>query len=438
MSRIRTRRPLRAVLLVAAFAALASTSAVLPADAVETSAHLDRWQRFRTSYGLRDDRVFAGTVAARSASDDVNVDYGTPLTRAEAALLHARDAQAKAQHDVVRSYLSRQPPDLDGGMYFDHPSGGRMIVLVTSDAEKVRQDLAGAKLDVRTVRYSWRHLRGLQDALIAANTRYRADGIEITSTHLDVEENRVVVRVTTDVTAATERLIRDFPGEPLMALHGSYAVSQGTTLKNSPPFKAGQAIGPGSQLWCSIGFIAQINDYWYFVVTAGHCGGVGSAWYQPCCAGYGAGLGVMDMNPYAAHQGVTDSARIPIPDSRKSNLLTRTMPGGGIYYYAITTWEPQGGDFKGKTDCNGGYATNWDCGQITETSADFTLENGLYAPYMRQSDTSNGGGDSGGPHFWVPEAHGIHYGRDLDTGDSIYSHIYDVLTDLSLSGLYVG
>lgn len=426
--------------VVVVIALIGSVTVGVPAYAVPSDAQVGRWQRFRYSYGLRADRGFAEWVGLRASVSalDTSVEYGTPLTVDEAALLAARTAQSAAQGAAIRAYFRSQPADLSGGMYFDHRRGGTMVVGVTRDRERVQHDLRvvphADKVEVELVRHSQAVLRDIQDEI--ART-FPTNEIQVVSTMLSPRDNTVVVRVRSDVAAARSALDARFPGVAIKVESGDYVRTQGTEVKNSPPFRGGQAIGSGSEWSCSIGFIGHNGSGSYYAITAGHCATFGSAWYQPCCAGVGTGLGVVDFNPYYAGPSLGDSSRIPILSTRKSNQVTRTMPGGGIYYYAITSPQAQGGDTIGDTDCNAGAGTNWDCGQITATSFDYyDYHVSRWFYYARKSDAIGSDGDSGGPHFHVPVAHGIHVGIDWDD-QSIYSHIYDVLGDLYLY-LYTG
>lgn len=417
-------------------ALVASMVTGVPAYADPDAAQVARWQRFRSSYGLRDDASFARWVGMQASvgSIAVSVDYGTPLTRDEAQLLDERAARLPAQSAAVKAFFATQHEDLDGGMYFDQRRDGTLVVAVTRDLDQVRQALRAVphpdKVEVVQVRHSRAELRAIQDAVA---DRYPLNGVDAVSTALDPRDNVVVVRVRSDVNTARAEFRTRFPETAIRVEAGDYVRHQGTQVKNSPPFRGGQAIGTGSDWRCSIGFIGHNGAGSYYAMTAGHCATVGSAWYQPCCAGYGTGLGVVDFNPYYAGPSLGDSGRIPIVSTRKSNQITRTMPGGGIYYYAITSAEGQGGDTVGETDCNAGAATNWDCGQITATSYDYYDPHvGRWILYGRKSTAVGNDGDSGGPHFHVPVAHGTHVGFDDADGTSVYSHIYDVSQDLYL------
>lgn len=456
MSSQRLARRSRGLLLtpraVAFLAAAASVTAVLtpaPAYSDPGNADIARWQRFRHAFGLREDRGFAEWVGVRASAGarDISIAYGTPLTVEEAAAIDARTARAAAQKTAVRDYFRAQPDGLDGGRYLDNRRDGTLVVLVTGDVERIRNELRVAlphadKVHVVGVRYSESALRRIQDRVAAGD--YRARGIEVVSTTLRVKANKVEIRVRSDLNAAAAALTRDFPADAITVEPGEYVDETGTAVKNSPPFRGGQAIG-GATIDCSIGFIGHDGASQYFAITAGHCGTAGSSWYQPCCAGVGAGVGVMDYNPLRDGTSLGDTARIPILSTRKSNQITRTMPGGGIYYYGITGWEGWAADDVGDVVCNGGYATNWDCGEITALSYNWYSSAGkrtLY--YMRKSDVRIDDGDSGGPFFHVPTAKGIATGKDynyiedVSDDEAVYTHIHDALNDLYLMGLYTG
>ncbi|HEV2891025.1 MAG TPA: S1 family peptidase [Frankiaceae bacterium] len=453
MRGIRTRLGIGTVVLAAAALAAVTAPAapatgaplagLAPPSAPAPTGPFAEDVRFRRSSGINADPAYiarlydadrAGVLPGASRS------LGVLLTAAEQAELDQRERVLQDDAPLVREWAASKPRDAFGGVLLDHVAGGRLVVLVTSSPAAARAELAERlrhpeALDVRHVERSLASLEAVQRTLRNVDD----SRVDVRSTVIDVARNVVVVGVASDIDTARAVLPRYVPAQAVEVQQGTGGTDSGTTARNSPPFRGGQKVTRyGSAYSCTLGFTGFTSGSitTYFVLTAGHCGSVGSFWYQPTYSG-GYLVGDMDRNATSATTTPrADAAAMSILASERSSQIVVNY--NGETYRNIASAEPWAGDTVGERDCLAGYASNYRCGYLLYDSLDVTTDAGKSFIYMREVGYASMPGDSGGPHFDGSRAHGIQSGNLNSNGHAYYSRVYDVLVSLGLSGLVYG
>lgn len=169
--------------------------------------------RFRVSTGLRSDEAWVRVVAADPRSD--TEAYGLPLTAAEVADLSARVANADAIADVIDAYAQRQPDY--AGLYIDQLRQGTVTVRFTGDpAPHVAAISAlvapGARWRVEPARWTVVDLEMLRREVDDQEAWFTTIGVAYDGTALDVRENRVSLRISSDNPAAPQLVLDHFRG----------------------------------------------------------------------------------------------------------------------------------------------------------------------------------------------------------------------------------
>lgn len=249
--------------------------ASLPAD---LDAETREAVRLRTEYGLRRDLAWVREVA----KDPTAVtDFGVPMLPAETASLFARNELP----DPVRAALDGYGhTDEFGGLYIDHPQGGVVVVLWTTDPAiheaAIRPELPACHpVQFRQVRWSEGELRGWQDR-IGADIDWLADvPAAIQGIGVDVEANVVDVSVSSAVPDAAELIVGhygapagmirvDSDGTGAVLLPGGTVVGRVLLADGRPPGPNDLMLDSGSPNdppgWCGGG------DIGYGVVEDGN------------------------------------------------------------------------------------------------------------------------------------------------------------------------
>lgn len=420
-----------------------SVAGLAPPVAAPPSGPFSEDVRFRLSSGINADQAYVASLheAHRAGMlPGASLSLGVLLTAAEQAELDLRERVLEEDAPAVRAWADEQDADVYGGLYLDHLGGGRLVVLVTRSESTARTALTtrlrhADRLDVRQVRRALRSLEAVQRRLRAGG----GNGVDIRTTAIDVRRNVVRVGVASDVDAARRTLPSVVPADAVEVESSTGGTATGTSARNSPPFRGGQKVTRyGTTGACSLGFTGFTSGFstTYYVITAGHCGPVGSFWYQPAQSG-GYLVGDIDRNATAGTSTPrADAAALSILASERSSQVV--INANGETYRNITSAEGWAADEIGERDCEAGYVTVYRCGYLLYDSLDVRDNTGKTYVYMREVDYATIPGDSGGPHFASNRAHGIQSGNRDDNGHAYYSHIYDVLYSLGLSGLVFG
>jgi hypothetical protein len=242
------------------------------------------------------------------------------------------------------------------------------------------------------------------------------------ATAIDPTTNAVVVRVTTDLPAATRTSIEQTVSEtsPDARVEGSDDVqaSFGTCVARSGdnalfcgnPFRGAVTIGAGT-LVCSAGFVTLSNsDGKPYVLTAGHClqdGGT-STW-----ASRDASLVLHDIgarHSYTLGSG-GDYGILTMSTTYWSTSPYVVYDGASTYNETYHIYDA-GTSYVGMPICasgsrllgNGHYT---DCAYVT--ALDVTINvGGIVVQHLGEADACNGiNGDSGGPYYKNGHAYGL-------------------------------
>ena len=161
--------------------------------------------RFRTTFGLRSDDAWIREVFKDPASDRGRT-FGVPLLPDEIARVIAAQAAANAITDLVAAYGASVPADWSG-MYVDQQAGGTVVARFKANVEEHRRALlallpAGAKVDVRSARWTDEELLGFIDRVEQERDWFPTIGTVLFTTEIAVLDNLVDARFDGPVGAA--------------------------------------------------------------------------------------------------------------------------------------------------------------------------------------------------------------------------------------------
>ena len=260
-------------------------------------------------------------------------------------------------------------------------------------------------------------------------------------------ENVVELRVPADggLSAAQQALV-----SAAQARYGSMLRTRTTAIKAAPagcdvligscdaPLRAGIATftSPAQEAsWCTLGFLARSrSDGKLYAMTAGHCvhdpvRGVDTrndVWWarQPATGGFHH-IGTPHTS-YFDYRGDAALVNVNNPAGWQARAWVWVRPPEPQNQtYSINADDGPDG-LEGKRVCHTGYRSGTRCGEITSTYA--AVQYGGY-PFtmiaMMESNACQNPGDSGGPHFRLGIAYGIHSGG-TSGGTSCYSVIQPV------------
>ncbi len=405
----------------------------------------------RKKLGLRNDAEYVrGLRESKRQGKLVEGDESLDmlLTKDEKHEMDER-ADVSQQRPQVSEYFTGQPTDIYAGNYLDQAAGGRLIVLVTRDRDRVDSDLkamgiAPGRLEVRSAGSSYQRLNEVFQGIGGRRGELADDGIDVSTVAIEEALNGISVGVSGDVSNAKKQLSSDYPDVTLV-VKKERGVSTDGVLNVNPPFRGGTGITNNSEgLGCTNGFTGYRNTVpaTYYVLTAGHCGRI----VQPSniFSQYTTRIGPMDVRSYGLNVPA-DAGRIRIEDATKrSNGLVlgpnNTIPitsraavgtGGTGDYVCISTTR--------YVDTDGDMLN---CGTILNGSFDYKSHDDwnvqFSSSYGRLTDLGCTSGDSGAPVFYANMAYGLHSGRTLDTNQCIFGHIYDVLRSTDVANVYFG
>lgn len=340
----------------------------------------------------------------RDGRDVGSAEWGFPMTIEEVREVERRSAYVQATFDSGLIGAARARTDF-AGVFLDHDSGGRVVVVTTSDpihAEAGLQPLVpeGGVVTFAKARFTFAQLEDAKNRLMAEPHGLRFSlGYPITRASVDEEENLLVVAIPEDeVTAISDverELERALAVKVRVVKEGPSPEVVCATRENChTPMKAGIMIRQGSTGGppCTMGFhivIDASSDEQF--ITAGHCGHVGSnTWYH---AGYG-NVGTEQATIYV--QNGVDIMRVQMSDYQDSSLI----------YAEGRTVSSVRDPLLNETVCASlGVRNAIDCGTVTDTSTTWIGE----ACQCTINGADTGGitiqnGDSGSPIYARPNS----------------------------------
>jgi hypothetical protein len=369
-----------------------------PAGAnVESGASLQlaKAMEMRSALGFRDD---AGLVSDLLASPETIYEYGGPLSIAENDLMRQRVALEQASTELI-AYIDLHDDDF-GGVWFEHPSGGELMVItvtsqVTSDWLSKLEGLRPAALEVvyREVPYSLATLRTVQRSLFG-----REAGLGITGSYVDVKGNALVVGGS-EATAAN--LSVEY-GIPVRAESIQLEPVACGSRSACTPYRSGTFMDFPNQI-CTWGWMAKTNLVSQLnLVSAGHCATLGQ-WAKHNGTTVTTSAGV-NRNTYdLLGDQEADALRAPLTVS--GNLVAPynvTYVQDGETARVISAKEGTATQAVGETACFAGRTSGNVCGSIEAIgftggwAARFDGRLQFFYNLIRINRTA-AGGDSGAP-----------------------------------------
>ena len=157
----------------------------------------------RTRLGLRNDRAYVDALAADPSAIETGrrTGFGIPLTVAEAQELLQRARSADAVAEVITGYATTVP-DRWAGLFVDQAAGG-VVAQFSGDPMPHRVALArllhrDARFEVRAVRWSYRDLQPLWDAVERERAWFDSIDAPLTGSGISEVDNLVTVHVASD------------------------------------------------------------------------------------------------------------------------------------------------------------------------------------------------------------------------------------------------
>jgi streptogrisin C len=338
-------------------------------------------------------------------------DYGVSLREAVRRL--------KLQQAVgdLGSKLEAEQENTFAGLFIQHEPNFQVVVRFTKDgsqtiASYVEDSPIRDVVKVEMAEVSLSRLRAIQQA---ATNRANDEGAAVDS-HIDVPNNRVVLRTTTPLrTNAAVGTLGDEAEDKVVEIRTNELaqpeadIYAGLALYNpayNPP-------PPERRHWCTSGFAVRTQTGNEGITTAAHCS---------------------DDGVVLKRGGTT----LPLITKRQGTFYDvewRTTPGfedKALFYTGVGTRQVNSLKGRGVTNvgdymCKYGQTTGYECGNVLDTSYDPNYPNGIdyYASFIlvykaKGAGRLSDGGDSGGPWFIGNSAAGIHSGG-FDSQDFWYS-----------------
>ncbi|AOS61261.1 S1 family peptidase [Actinoalloteichus hymeniacidonis] len=326
------------------------------------------------------------------------------LTEAEARTRLTQEAAAVDTETSLKSSLG----STFAGARFD-ADAGKLVVGVTDSADLAEVRAAGAIGEV--VDTNLTTLEG-----VAAKLDTHADSIpaSITGWYVDVEQNTVVMTVADDVADSTEA------GAQLLADAGLSSADVTVVESDEAPktlydVRGGDAYYFGGSR-CSIGF--SVNGGY---VTAGHCGGVGTA--------------TQGSNRVAS--GSVAGSVFPGSDMGWVRTNSNWVPRGVVNRYNGGTVAVAGSTEAaiGASICRSGSTTGWRCGTIQAKNQTVNYAQGAVRGMTRTNACAEGG-DSGGSWLSGSQAQGVTSGGSGNCsfgGTTYFQPVNPILSRYGLS-----
>jgi hypothetical protein len=404
-------------------------------------------KRFRREQGFSQDEGLIRSLLV-ATSEPRDEEFGTPLTDAEAALMHRR-ADIQVELQGVRDYGQAHPAAW-GGLWLTAPTGSTLEhaiavnVGIVGDPAAHRKAIEallpdGADLTIHQVKYTHQQLTDAHEPLRQdAFTWFPDRGIQLNSVDTNTIDNRLDVYVSTLSPTIDAAIKGRYGGDMVRVFTGGEMHPDACTrLDCGPPWKGGVKIvrvhADGTENWCTLGFIVRKSvsgGYAYAAWTAGHCGT--GTWRQGTRSGDVIGKSTWKNGS----PSYADVQLIPIAAANRSNkIIDDTANCSGCTLRPFTGAAQQGfnGDDLGDTVCNNGYATGHTCGVIRSTNVDnFEYPSGTILSNQRRATYVRAGGDSGGPVFTTKGsvAAGSHVHYQTFSGDPykypVYSHVFEM------------
>ncbi|MET7619283.1 S1 family peptidase [Streptomyces sp. NPDC005408] len=267
-------------------------------------------------------------------------------------------------------------------------SDGRQVVAVTDTDAAAEVERAGARAEV--VRYSMSRLRSATESLSEAQ---RVPG---TAWAVDYASNKVVVQADSTVSSADWSRLSDVAKEiggfvQMQRTGGAFT----TRVNGAEPILAANGR-------CSVGFNVT-NGRSTFVLTAGHCGPVGTAWFKDRRANEPVGATTASSFPG------TDFSLVQYRSGEAPGGTNVVNIGGGKGVQITGSADPS----VGQQVFRSGSTTGLRSGKVTGLNATVNYPEGTVSGLIETTVCAEPG-DSGGPLFAEGLALGVTSGGNGD------------------------
>lgn len=352
--------------------------------------------------------LFAGTINAVAAAGSTDTEHAAAgyapglvaamerdlgLSAAEAVdRLAVQETLADTQHSLEKSLGASY-----GGAWVE--GADALHVAVTDAAEAADVRAAGAT--PVTVDNSLKAL----DAW-TADLRGVLSASDVTSYHVDVETNEIVIDVVEGATADVEAAVAA-AGVPASAVSLTGAAERPRTFAD---VIGGEAYFIDGSARCSVGF-AVTGGF----VSAGHCGSVGSTASEPS--------GTFEVSEFPG----SDYSYVSV-DSDTPVGVVGDWNGGTV---AVEGSTPAA---VGASVCRSGSTTGWHCGTIEALNATVNYAEGTVTGLI-QTDVCAEPGDSGGSLLAGTQAQGMTSGGSGNCSSGGQTFFQPVGEALSAAGV---
>jgi len=352
--------------------------------------------------------LFAGTInavaaAGQSAAETAAAGYAPGLVAAMERDLNLSTADAVAQIEAqemlagTQRSLEKSLGASYGGAWVE--GSDALHVAVTDAAEAA--DVRGAGATPVTVDNSLKALDAWTADLDGALA-----GSDVTSYHVDVKTNEIVIDVVEGATADVKAAVAE-AGVPASAVSLNEATERPRTFAD---VIGGEAYFIDGSSRCSVGF-AVTGGF----VSAGHCGSVGSSASEP--------------------SGTFEVSEFPGSDYSYVSVDSDT-PVGVVDDYAGGTVAVEGSSpaAVGAAVCRSGSTTGWHCGTIEALNATVNYAEGSVSGLI-QTDVCAEPGDSGGSLLAGSQAQGMTSGGSGNCSSGGQTFFQPVGEALSAAGV---
>jgi hypothetical protein len=398
-----------------------------------------RERSFRSDLGFTtSDKHIRELLAERLAQPQVSPhEEGKDSAYRIAAALPYVFSQSESQELAHRIEMQDLLPELEArlhrasipiaGSMVDHHDEGRVIIVVTQDLDRTRKmaqnTLGTSRFRVEQVPYTREDLNRAEHLLReSAPMLGLMHGSEIVGLKPNWREGILGVMIEGVRNARLEAKLQSMADVPVEITYGPRPVAHRSSW--SPPIRGGIRLRIAGS-WCTSGFVARSSAATYRLLTAGHCGGIAPVG-TPVTWG-GVQVGTVRSNAYHGTTN-TDSMTISMSSSFASNWI---YLNSASQQHPITSTASPAQENPGAIVCMSGYnspgASGSNCGTVVTNGWSFPTEHGRWLTDAVSATFAGTGGDSGAPVYRHSRAHGIYFGRNPVTGNTVYTRILNAI-----------
>jgi hypothetical protein len=387
------------------------------------------------------DLAYIDSVRNTVDGADAIAKFGMPLSLAEQQQL-SRQYNAQDELNATQDAITKAAGESFAGLWIDQTRGGLVSLGLTGSASasavaalKALMESAvpsASNIAIAPAEFAYSELQASYDALSGALESSMSAPSVINGVGINQASNRVVVAVNGELSNEVKAWVAARTPLSHVQLVSTPPSTFKNRLTNYPPEKAGLGIKPQGNpnpFECTSGFYGHIGGQ-SFVLTAGHCAGVGTGNWQ---VGASSPMGVMSNNNY--NPGGTmhgDVAKITIAPANVGPNCYYVNDATCVNYGGIATGGPvaQGTAVKAE-----GYSGNA-YGSITITNYTATVGT-TTVDHLEKTNACLQPGDSGATFSGGNNGHdNVAFGLESngaactagDTGTDAFTPWYEILT----------